>query len=61
MRYKQDIFYNMGGQTLEQVAQRGGTHPTPGNVQGQAGRCPKQLDLAEGVPTHCRVVGLDDL
>mgnify|MGYP001853027772 CR=1 FL=1 len=30
-------FYNKGGEALEQVAQRGGGSPVPGDIQGQAG------------------------
>ena len=37
-RYKEDIFYNDGGETLEQVAQRCCRCPIPGNIQGQVGR-----------------------
>ncbi|KAK4814152.1 hypothetical protein QYF61_009199, partial [Mycteria americana] len=32
-RYKEEIFYNEGGETLAQVAQRGGRCPIPGNIQ----------------------------
>ena len=55
------MFYNEGGETLEQVAQRGGRCPMPGNIQGQVGRGSKQTDLVEDVPAHCRGVGLDDV
>jgi len=38
-RFREDIrkkfFYNKGDETLEQVAQRGGRCPLPGNIQGQ--------------------------
>ena len=43
-RYKEDIFYNEGGKTLEEVAQRGGRCPIPGNIQGQVGRGSEQPD-----------------
>ena len=56
-----EIFYNEGGETLEQVAQRGCTRPIPGNIQGQVGQGSEQPDLVADVPAHCRGVGLDDL
>jgi len=31
---RKKFFYNEGGETLEQVAQRSGTGPIPGNIQG---------------------------
>ena len=55
------MFYNEGGETLAQVAQRGGGYPIPGNIQGQAGRGSEQPDLVEDVPAHCWGVGLDGL
>ena len=54
------FFYDKGGKALEQVAQRGGGCPTPGDTQGQAGWGAEQPDLAVGDPVHCRGVGLDD-
>ncbi|KAK4815640.1 hypothetical protein QYF61_005202 [Mycteria americana] len=33
-RYKEEFFYDEGGETLEQVAQRRGICPIPGNIQG---------------------------
>ena len=57
----EEIVYAEGGETLEQVAQRGGRCAIPGNIQGQAGRGFEQPDLVEDVPAHCRGVGLDDL
>ena len=60
-RYKEEIFYNKGVETLEQVAQRGCRYPIPGNIQGQVGRSSEQPGLVEDVPAHCRGVGLDDL
>ena len=54
-RYKEEIFYNEGGETLEQVAQRGGRGPIPGNIQGQVGWGSEQPDLVEDVPAYCRV------
>ena len=59
--YKEEIFYSEGAETLQQVSQRGGRCPIPGNTQGQAGRGSEQPDLVEGVPAHCRGVGLDGL
>ena len=59
--YKEEILYNEGGETLEQVAQRDGRYPIPGNIQGQFGWSSEQPDLAEDVPAHYRGVGLDDL
>jgi len=53
--------YDEGGETLAQVARRSGRCPIPGNIQGQVGGGSEQPDLAEGVPAHCRGVGLDDL
>jgi len=46
---------------LEQVAQRSGRCPIPGNIQGQAEQGSEQPDLVEDVPAHCRGIGLDDL
>ena len=48
-------------ETLEQVAQRGGRCPIPGNIQGQVGLGSEAPDLVEDVPAHCRGVELDDL
>jgi len=55
------VFYNEGGETLAQAAQRGGRCPIPGNIQDQGGRGSEQPDLVEDVPAHCRGVGLDGL
>ena len=55
------IFCAEGGETLAQVAQRGGRCPVPGNIQGQVGQGSEQPDLVEDVPAHCRGVGLDGL
>lgn len=51
----EEMFYSEGGETLEQVAQRGGGCPISGNVQGQVGRGSEQPDLddPEDVPAHC--------
>jgi len=50
-----------GGETLAQVAQRGGRCPIPGNIQGQVGQVSEQRHLVEDVLAHCKEVGLDDL
>ena len=55
------VFCSKGGEALEQVAQRCGGYPIPGDIQGQAGWSCEQPALAAGVPVHCRRVGLDDL
>ena len=60
-RYKEEIFYHGGDETLAQIAQRGSGGAIPGNIQGQVGQGSEQLGLAEDVPAHCRGVGLDDL
>ncbi|KAK4822442.1 hypothetical protein QYF61_015189 [Mycteria americana] len=52
------MFYEEGGETLEQVAQRGCRGPMPGNIQGQVGRGSEQPALVEDVPAHCRVDGI---
>jgi len=57
----EEIFYNEGGETIEQVAQRDGRCPIPGNIQGQAGSGSEQPDLVEDVSAHGTGVGLDDL
>jgi len=56
-----EIFYQEGGETMEQIAQRGSGVPVPGDIQGQAGRGSEQPGLVEDVPAYCRGVGLDDL
>ena len=60
-RYKEEIFDSEGGETLAQVAQRGGRCPISGSIQGQVGRGSEHPGLVEGVPAHCRGVGLDGL
>jgi len=59
--YKEDSFYDEGGQTLERVPQRGGRCHIPGNIQGQVGRGSEQPGLVEDGSSHCRGVRLDDL
>jgi len=60
MGYKEEIFDNEDGETLEQVAQRGGRCPIAGNTQGQIGHSSEQPDLVKDVPAHCRG-GLDEM
>jgi len=60
-RYKEDIFYHKGGETVEQVAQRGSGGPISGNIQGQVGWGSDQPDLVEDIPAYLRQGGLDDL
>ena len=55
------ILYNEGGETLEQVAQRGSGGPIPGDIQAQVGWGSEQHDLVKDIPAHCRGVELDDL
>ena len=55
------MFYNKGGEAVEQVAQRGGGCPIPEDTQGQVGWGPGQPDLAVGVPAHCRKTEPDGL
>lgn len=45
-------FYDEGSGTLEEVAQRGGRCPIPGNIQGQAGHGSQQPDPFEDVPAY---------
>ena len=48
------IFYDERGETLAQVAQRGGRCPISGDLQGQVGQGSEQPDLVEDVPAYCR-------
>ena len=59
--YKEKVFYREGDEALEQVAQRCGEFPIPGDFQGQVRPGSEQPDLAVDVPVHCRGVGLDGL
>jgi len=54
-------FFTMRVVKHEQVAQRGGRCPIPGNIQGKAGWDSKQPDRVEDAPARCRRVGLGDL
>ena len=58
---RKKLFYDVGGETLKQFAQRGGRCPIPGIIQGQVGRGSEQPDLVEDVPAHCRGLGLGEL
>jgi len=58
---KEEIFYHEGGETVEQIAQRGCGGPIPGDIQDQVGRGSEQPGLVEDKPAQCRGVGLDDL
>ena len=53
---KKTFFYDESGEALEQVAQRGGRCPIPGNIQDQVGRGSEQPDQVKDVPA---VAGLD--
>lgn len=53
------MFYDEDGETLEQVAQRGGA--CPADIQCQTGWGFEQPDLVEDVHLHCVGVGLDIL
>jgi len=50
----EEIFYNEGGETPEQVSRGVGRCPIPGNIQGQVGCGCEHPDLAEDVPAYCR-------
>jgi len=51
------MFYNEGGQMLEQVAHRSCGLPITGNVQGQVGRGSEWPGLVKDVLAHGRGVG----
>ncbi|KAK4830544.1 hypothetical protein QYF61_011682 [Mycteria americana] len=53
-RYKEEIFYDEGGEALEQVSQRGCRCLIPGSIEGHVGWGSEQPDLVEDVPAHCR-------
>ena len=54
IRYKEEFFYDAGGEALEQVAQRSCGHPLPGSVQDQVGWGFQQPTLVKDVPAHGR-------
>jgi len=58
MRYKEEILYREGGETLAQVDQRSCGCPLPGRVQGQVGWSSEHPGLVEVVPAHGRGVGM---
>ena len=60
-QYKGEIFYDEGGDALEQVAQRSCGCPIIGSVQSLVGQRFEQPDLVQDVPAQGREVGLDDL
>jgi len=60
MRYKEEIFCSEGGETLEQVEQRGSRGPIPRNIQAQVGWGSEQPDEVKDIPVHCRRIGLND-
>jgi len=53
--------YSEDGETLEQVFQRGGRCPIPGNIQGQVGQGSEKPDLVEDIHAGCRGLEPDDL
>jgi len=55
---KEDIFYDEGSETLEQVAWRTYGCPIVGSVQGQVGRSFKQPDVVKDDPAYGIGVGL---
>ena len=62
-KFRSDIrkkFYNKNVEALEQITQRGGRSPVPGDIQNQAGWDSEQPDLSIDVPVHCREVELGD-
>ena len=58
---KMKFFYDEGGETLAQIAQRGERCPIHRNIPSQDGRGSEQPDPVEDVPAHGRVGGLDGL
>jgi len=60
-RIRKTFFCVEGGETLEQVAQRGGRCPIAGNIQSQVGQGSEQPGLVEDFLAHSRRGGLGDL
>jgi len=58
---KEEILYHEGVDALAQVAQRSCCCPLTGSVQGQVGWGFEHPGLVKEVPTHDRVLELDDL
>jgi len=54
---KEELVPHEGGETLAQVAQRGGRCPIPGNIPGQVGRGSEHPELGGDVPAHGRGLG----
>ena len=48
--------YDEGSEALEQVAQRFGGCPIPGDIRGWDGQGSEYSDLTVDVPVHCRRV-----
>lgn len=53
-RYKEQIFYDEGSTTLDQVVQKHVKCPIPGNIHSRAGQGSHQPHLVENVPAHCK-------
>ena len=51
---RKEFFTMLVSEALDQVVQRGGRCPTPGNIQGQVGWGSEQPDLFEDVPVYFR-------
>lgn len=60
MRYKEEIFFSEGAETLSQAAQIGNRCFTSGNIQGKAGQDSEQPNQVEDVSAYCRGLELDD-
>lgn len=50
MRYKKDIFYNEGSETVEQIR----------NIQGEVGQGSEPPDVIKDVPAFSQKIGLND-
>ena len=61
IRDQEEILYSEGGETLEQVAQRGCGCPISGGVLGQVGWNFEQPGLERGAPAYSRGLELHDL
>lgn len=49
---RKKMFFNEGGETLKQVAQRHGRRPIPGNILGQLGLGFEPPHIDKDVPAH---------
>ena len=56
-----DLIYYEGGETLENVDQRGCGCSLTGSIHGQVGWGCEQPGLEGGVPAYSRQLGLDDV